>query len=93
MKKTFSYSRKLRVPIPGDQYNSVEYFLSASVEYSDEDVESMTIIDKHEVRILAEFVNEEQRNIIKKEMQIEKLPMDKFTDKVSSIKRKIKFKR
>jgi len=91
MKKTYAYSRRVRVPVPGDQYNSVEYFNSVSVEYEENDLEENTIMDSQEFKELCETVDKEQRKIIKKEMGVEKLPMDNgFTP---TIKKKFKFKR
>lgn len=81
MKMIFSYSRKIRVPIPGDNYNSNEYFHSLTVEYNEEDLEKETILENKEFERLEELIDEVQREVIKKEMKITKLPMDKIEDK------------
>lgn len=92
MKKVLVYSRRVRVPVPGDQYNSVEYFHSLSIEYNENDLDENTILDSQEFKELAETVDKEQRKIIKKEMGVEKLPMDKgFPTTIT--KKKFKFKR
>ena len=91
MKKIFSHSRRVRVPVPGDQYNSVEYFDSVTVEYDENDLEENTIIDSNEFKELSEIVDREQRKIIKREMGITELPMDKTPQE--KVKKKFKFKR
>ena len=91
MKRIYSHSRRVRVPIPGDQYNSVEYFNSITVEYNENDIEENTIMDSTEFKEMAEIVDREQRKIIKEEMGVNKLPMDKI-QKIET-KKKFKFKK
>jgi hypothetical protein len=83
MKKIYSFSRKVRVPL--DNYNSNEYFLSIGVEYSQEDLDELSVFDKQEFKELAKQIDKIQREIILDETGISELPMD-------SLKRRSKVK-
>jgi hypothetical protein len=89
MEKTYFYSRKIRVPledIADGGYNAVEYNHSITVTYNEGDFETLTIIDDNEFKELHEKVDEIQRKIIKKELGIKKLPMDKQLETKETVK-------
>lgn len=87
MKMIFGYGRKVRVPI--DTYNSVEYQHFSAIEYDSEDLERLTIIPKKEYKELHEMVDEIQREIIKEETGVIKLPMDKVKPEIPSFKKRL----
>ena len=92
MKESFTVSRKIRVPL--DQYNSVEYFHSHTIEYSHEEQEEMTIIPEQEYKSLSEELDKIQRKIIEEETGVAELPMDICKENIiEKLKRKSKFKR
>lgn len=76
MKMSFTYSRRVRVPLDDKGYNANEYFLSITSEYNEEDMEKYTIIEEQEFKTLSEKIDEIQREIIEKETGITELPMD-----------------
>jgi hypothetical protein len=90
MKKTFSYSRKVRVPL--DSYNSNEYFHSMSIEYNEEEMENQTVIDSVEFKSLQKEIDITQRRVIEDETGITYLPMDKIKGK-ERIKNKFKLRK
>jgi hypothetical protein len=92
MKKSFSYGRKIRVPLDSKGYNSNEYYLFTSIEYDESDLEEFTVINKNEFKELAKELDEVQRSIIKEETGITELPMDISKEK-EKMKKQMSFKK
>lgn len=88
MKKSLTYSRKIRVPVDDRGFNANEYFLSLTVEFNEEDLDKFTIIEKQEFKELAEEIDKIQREIVKDETGITELPMDVCKQR-NRIKRKL----
>jgi hypothetical protein len=89
MRKTISYSRKIRVPLDSKGYDSNEYFLGLVIDYDEEDLKKLTVIEEKEFQEMAALIDDVQRKIIKEETGIKELPMD-ISLKRNKIKGKFK---
>ena len=90
MKVRFWCSRRVVVPTE-DTYKPVTYEHGTMVEYSHEETKDFTIIAENEFKTMEKLIDSEQRKIIKDEMGITELPMDKLIVKENK-KFKFKFK-
>lgn len=79
MKKFYKLSREINIPMQ-TKFDRTRYNLEIGVEYNDEDCESMTIIDAKEIEELRKTLDTAQRNMVKKELGITKLPHDDFRE-------------
>ena len=92
MKATYFYSRKIRVPVPDDKYNAHDYTHGKGLEldeFSFEDfIQSQDTNFSNKVfDALAENIDKVQRDVVKKEMGLDEIPIDSYKT-ATEIKRK-----
>lgn len=81
MKTKFTYERTIRVPLKS-QYDYVIYKHGIEVEYTDHEMDDLSIINSEEFKEMQKSIDKIQRKCIIDETGIKELPMDNVKVKI-----------